>query len=137
MTKAKPEEYIFHKGGKFQVEFYFTASGEIPAKRYLDRASENVKVKLAVFVKYIAEAGTILDIGKFRLVDPKEKIYEFKPLRHRFFNFFYKGGKIIITNAYMKKSQKLDKKELRKAKSMKEDYIRRAKGGIYYEKKES
>lgn len=75
----------------------------MPAKEYLENTSLDVKVKLAALVKYIAEHGKFFDITKFRQVDSKEKIYEFKPVGHRFFNFFYEGGKIIITNAYMKK----------------------------------
>jgi phage-related protein len=130
----KKEEYIFYRGEKFQVEFYFTDLGEMPAKEYLENTSLDVKVKLAALVKYIAEQGKLFDITKFRQVDPKEKIFEFKPVGHRFFNFFYEGGKIIITNGYMKKSQKVSAGDLEKARNMKKDYIARVKGGVYYEK---
>ena len=44
------------------------------------------------------------------------------------------GRKIIITNAYMKKSQKVSKRDLEKARNMKKTYTARLKGGIYYEK---
>lgn len=137
MAIPKKEEYIFYQGEKFQVEFYFTEDGRLPAKEYLEEASREAKVKLATLVKYMAEAGKIFDITKFRLVDPKERLYEFKPLSHRFFNFFYKGRRIIITNAYMKKSQKVDKKELQKDRNIKKDYEQRVKEGIYYEKEKS
>ena len=96
MASTKTQEYIFYHGEKFQVEFYFTDDGELPAKKYLEEASLEAKVKLAALVKRMAEVGKIFDITKFRLVDPKERLYEFKPLNHRFFNFFYKGRKIII-----------------------------------------
>ncbi len=119
MAAPKKEEYIFYQGERFQVEFYFTETGKIPAKEYLEDTSLDVKVKLAALVKYIAEYGKIFDITKFRLVDSKEKIYEFKPLQYRFFNFFYEGGKIIIANGYMKKSQKVSRKDLEKAKTIK------------------
>ena len=128
----KTEEYIFYQGKKFQVEFYFTENNKIPAKEYLEKTSLQVKLKLAALVKYMAESGQIFDKGKFRLVDSKNKIYEFKPLNYRFFNFFFKGGKIVITNAYIKKTQKVDRKELKRAKEMKKDYMRRVKGGVYY-----
>ena len=128
------EEYIFYQGEKFQVEFYFSKDGQLPAKEYLEGISLDVKVKLATLVKYMAEAGKIFDITKFRIVDHKERLYEFKPLQHRFFNFFYAGGKIIITNGYMKKSQKVDRKELKKAIDIKKDYERRMKESTYYEK---
>ena len=67
-------------------------------------------------------------------MDSRDNIFEFKPVNHRFFSFFYKGRKIIITNAYMKKSQKVSKGELEKARNMKKTYADRIKGGIYYEK---
>jgi len=44
------------------------------------------------------------------------------------------GRKIIITNAYMKKFQKVSKRDLEKARNMKKAYADRIKGGIYYEK---
>lgn len=116
------------------MEFYCTEKGCIPAKEYLEETSLDVKVKLAALVKYIAEQGKIFDVTKFRMVDSKDKIFEFKPVGHRFFNFFYDGGKIIITNGYMKKSQKVSGNDLEKARNMKKDYIRRVQGGIYYEK---
>ena len=134
MTIPRKEDYIFYQGEKFQVEFYFTETGKIPAKEYLDSASMEVQVKLATLVKYIAENGKLFDIGKYRQVDANEKIYEFKPKGHRFFSFFYEGGKIIITNAYIKKSQKVRKKDLEKAITMKKEYFVRVEGGIYYEK---
>ena len=93
-----------------------------------------MQVKLAALVKYVADHGKIFDITKFRKVDSKDNIFEFKPIDHRFFSFFYKGRKIIITNAYMKKSQKISKRGLEKAKNMKKTYIDRLKEGIYYEK---
>ena len=134
MVHPKKEDYIFYLGERFQVEFYFTDIGEMPAKEYLENTPLDVKIKLAALVKYIAEHGKLFDITKFRQVDPKEKIFEFKPLGHRFFNFFYEGGKIIITNGYMKKSQKVSARDLEKARNMKKDYIARVRGGVYYEK---
>jgi len=129
----KPEEYVFYRGEKFQVEFYFTDQGTLPAKEYFDGADRQVKIKLLALVKYMAEEGRLFDEGKFRIVDKQEKIYEFKPLAERFFNFFYEGRKIILTNAYRKKGQKVDKRALIKAISLKKDYELRVKGGIYYE----
>ena len=79
IAQPKKEEYIFYQGEKFQVEFYFTEAGKIPAKEYLEEAALDIKVKLSALVKYIAEHGKIFDITKFRVVDSKEKIYEFKP----------------------------------------------------------
>lgn len=134
MTVTAKEEYIIYQGQKFQVEFYFTALGKIPAKEYLEELSLDVKVKLVALVKYIAEHGKIFDITKFRMVDATEKLFEFKPLSYRFFTFFCEGRKIIITNGYRKKSQKVSGRDLARAISIKKDYICRVKGGSYYGK---
>ena len=135
MALPKKEDYIFYQGEKLQVEFYFTETGEMPAKKYLEKESLEVQVKLAALVKYIADHGRLFNKTKFRKVDSKENIFEFKPLDHRFFSFFYEGEKIIITNAYRKKSQKVSKRDLEKARNMKMAYTNRLKEGVYYEKK--
>ena len=54
-------------------------------------------------------------------------------MAERFFNFFTEGKKIIITNAYHKKGQKVDRRELAKAINLKRDYELRVRGGFYYE----
>ena len=133
MAHPKPEEYIFYQGEKFQVEFYFNEKGELPAKEYFDAADRQVKIKLLALVKYMAENGRLFDESKFRVVDKQDKIYEFKPMAERFFNFFYEGKKIILTNAYRKKGQKVDNRELVRAINLKKDYELRVKGGGYYE----
>lgn len=132
MTTPTHEEYVFYQGRRFQVEFYYTDKGRLPAKEYFEETSTKVQVKLAVLVKYIAEEGRLFDQTKFRIVDPAGRIYEFKPMEHRFFNFFHRGRKIIITNAYRKHSQKLDPRELSKAITMKRDYEQRVRRGNYY-----
>ena len=134
MKRPKKEEYVFYQGEKFQVEFYFTEAGEMPAKEYLYKEPLGVQLKLAALVKRIADHGRLFDKTKFRKVDSKENMFEFKPMDHRFFSFFYKGEKIIITSAYMKKSQKVSKRDLEKAKNMKIAYTDRLKEGVYYEK---
>ncbi len=134
MSIPKEEDYIFYQGDKFQVEFYFTETGKMPAKEYFENEKKDVQVKLAALVKYISDHGRLFDKTKFRKVNSEEKIFEFKPKEHRFFSFFYKEKKIIITNAYMKKSQKVSKNDLEKAKNIKRDYIVRFIGGNYYEK---
>lgn len=133
MSRPRQEDYIFFQGERFQVEFYFTERGELPAKEYFDSAQRQVQVKLLALVKYMAQEGRIFDETKFRLVDKRAKIYEFKPLAERFFNFFYEGKRIILTSAYRKKGQKVDPRELARAINIKRDYEFRVQGGVYYE----
>ena len=131
--RPKSEEYIFYQGEKFQIEFYYTEKGEIPAREYLESiSSRKVVVKLAAYVKLIADEGMLYDEKRYRIVDRRERIYEFKPANYRFFNFFHAGRRIIITNGYAKKSRKADRRELRRAVNLKKDYERRISEGRYY-----
>jgi hypothetical protein len=69
MKFPKKEDYIFYQGDKFQVEFYFTKTGKIPAKDYFEKESLDVQTKLAALQKYIADNGRLFNITKFRKVD--------------------------------------------------------------------
>lgn len=130
------EEYVFYRGEKLQVEFYFTDEGKMPAKEFLEGIpGTKVVAKLMGYVKSIVEQGALYDERKFRLVGKKQKIYEFKPTAFRFFGFFSAGGKLIITNGYMKKSQKVKNDELERAIRCKNDYFYRLERGMYYEKR--
>jgi phage-related protein len=62
-----------------------------------------------------------------------DKIFAFKPVPDRFLCFFYEGGKIILTNAYEKKSPKMPATEKSKALRAMADYIKRCKEGNYYD----
>lgn len=64
---------------------------------------------------------------KFRNED--DQIYAFKPQPDRFLCFFYQGGKVIVTNAFSKKQNKLPPREKQKALKLREDYIKRLLGG--------
>lgn len=127
------EEYVFYVGREYKVEFYFTDKGKILVKDYFDACDVQVQVKFLALVKYIAENGRIFDEKKFRLVDKKEKIYEFKPKGERFFSCFYEGKRIVVLHAYRKKSQKVSARELARAIMYKQDYELRFKEGSYYE----
>lgn len=80
----------------------------------------------------MGDIGRIHNIQKFR--HEGDKIYAFKPLPDRFLCFFFAGAKIIITNAFEKKQDKLPPREKERALKYKEDYTDRVKGGTYYEK---
>lgn len=74
----------------------------------------------------------IADETKFR--NEGDGIYAFKPKPNRFLCFFFKGKKIIITNAFVKKAQKLSPEEKERALRAFDDYQSRVTRGVYYEK---
>ena len=80
--------------------------------------------------KRIGDFGKISDITKFR--NEGEKIFAFKPQSERFLSFFYAEKKIIVTNGFRKKAQKLPKKEKNLALNRMKNYDSRVKNGDYY-----
>ena len=71
----------------------------------------------------MGDFGKILDTTKFR--SEGDDIYAFKPQPDRYLCFFRKGKKIIVTNAYTKKGDKLPKSEKQLAINCKTDYLSR------------
>ena len=84
--------------------------------------------------KMMGDIGKIRDETKFR--NEGDKIYAFKPQPHRFLSFFVEGKKIIVTNAFWKKQDKLPPGEKHRALDCMKSYRERVKGGTYYEKDE-
>lgn len=132
MKKIQEEDFVLYEGVFFRIEFYFDDRGRMISKEYFDKVEYLIKVKLLALVKYIAENGKLFDQDKFRIVNKEYKIYEFKVLKERFFSFFYKDNKIILTNAYYKKDQKVSRKDLLIAINMKRNYEYRLLKGEYY-----
>jgi len=68
----------------------------------------------------MGDFGKINNITKFR--NEEDKIYAFKPKPDRYLCFFFIGKKIIVTNAFCKKCDKLPMKEKEKALLNKQKY---------------
>ena len=111
----------------FEVIFYKKENGEEPVKEFL--LSLNVKMRAKV-----ARAISILERNGNELREPFSKylgdgIFElrisFSSDISRVLYFFFNKKRIILTNAFIKKTQKTPYNEIEKAKKYKNDYIRR------------
>lgn len=127
----KEEQYIAYKGDEFTIEWYFNSKGKSIAFDYYQSLDVAERIKLLRLFQFMADHGTIKDQTKFN--SEGDKIYAFKPQPHRFLCFFFDGKKIIVTNAFHKKQQKLPLKEKERALKLKNDYENRTKQGEYYE----
>lgn len=123
-------DYIAYHGKIYQIEFYCEKNGKCQPKEYMLEKFSGVEVKkFAHLLMMMGDTGRIRNQQKFR--NEGDKIYCFKPQPHRFLCFFVEGGKIIITNAFMKKQQKLPRTEKIRALMCKKDYEMRNKRGAY------
>lgn len=83
----------------------------------------------------MGDQGKIFDQTKFR--NEEDGIFAFKPQPDRYLCFFVKGKKIIVTNAFIKKTDKLPKGEKEQALKAKHSFKERMKQGDYYHEKET
>jgi len=125
------KECIAYKGSEFTIEWYYDANGNSQALEYLMNLDTSNQHKVFYLFKRLGDFGKISDKTKFR--NEGDQIFSFKPKPDRFLAFFVKGKKVIVTNAFQKKSNKLPKDEKRKALGFRKDYLKRVKEGSYYE----
>ena len=125
------QERIAYTGHSFTIEWYFDGRGKSDALEYFDKLTLNRKKKVLNLFRLLASVGKLFNEEKFRYEG--NQIYAFKPSPDRFLCFFFEGSKIIVTNAYEKKSAKMPSREKQKAIKAMNDYAKRCKGGTYYE----
>jgi len=123
-------DYKAYHGKKYVIEWYFDENGYSQALIYFENLSPDRQDNVLYLFKRMGDFGKILDITKFR--NERDGIYAFKPQPDRFFFFFFKGSKIIVTNAFQKKQDKLPPDEKRIALTCKEQYEIRITKGKYY-----
>lgn len=112
---------------KFEAEFYEKENGEIPVEEFI--LSLNVKMR----AKVVGIIGILQEYGN-QMREPYSKhledgIFEIRAIVgndiSRVLYFFYHGGIIVLTNGFIKKSQKTPKTEIKKAKGYRKDYLER------------
>lgn len=111
----------------YTIEFYKKTSGRIPVQEYLDeldRKNRQLRASVLRDLVHLEQFGPILTMPDVRYM--KDGLYELRSSSgsdiSRVFYFFYSGTKIILTNGFVKKSQKTPSTELEKAFRYKKDY---------------
>lgn len=111
--KNTKTEYVIFNGSKFILEWYFNPKGSSDALEYFDSLNDDEQIKALGLFELMGNVGEIKNKTKFNFEG--DEIYAFKPQPHRFLCFFFSGSKIIVTNAFHKKTDFL----LRKVKGIK------------------
>ena len=111
----------------WQVLFYSKEDGSSPVEAFLNSLPVKAKAKSA------REIGLLQDFGS-NLREPYSKhlsdgIFElrirFSSDNYRIFYFFCRGRTVILTNGFLKKTNKIPERELKKALIYKADFERR------------
>lgn len=114
---------------KFTVEFYETKSGEIPVQEFIDSLDPKMGAKVLSMLEILEEKGNTLRLPYSEHLE--DGIFElrckFSSNITRTLYFFYEGATIVLTNGFVKKTQKTPPAEIALAKARRKDYLERKK----------
>jgi phage-related protein len=127
------KQFIAYKGNEYTIEWYYDIKGRALALEFFKKQPKEKQRKVLNLFRLMGDQGKIFDETKFR--NEGDKIYAFKPQPDRYLCFFFRGKKIIITNAFTKKTQKLPQGEKELALKAYQSYEKRIKEETYYEEK--
>lgn len=115
----------------FEVILYEKPNGECPIETFLNGLDVKMRAKTTQMIGILEEKGN-------ELREPYSKpltdgIFElrikFSSNISRVLYFFVVGNKIVLTNGFVKKSQKTPPGEINKAKRYRADYLNRSEAG--------
>lgn len=111
---------------KFEIEFYRKEDGECPFLDSYFSMNEKLRAKTSRTIELLKNNGSELREPYSKKID--EGIYELRTKQgsdiSRVFYFFMIGHKIVFTNGYVKKKQRIDKIQLELAKKYRKEYLR-------------
>ena len=110
------------------IIFYKKENGRQPVSEFLEGLPKKHRIKALRSLQLLEEFGEDLTEPDTKYIEAGifELRIQFASDISRIFYFFWHEDKIVVTNGFIKKSQKLPARELEKAKRYKEDYERRA-----------
>ena len=112
---------------RFEAEFYEKDNGDQPAREFLLSLDKKMRAKMIMIIGVLQDNGNELREPYSKHLS--EGIFELRAKVgsdiSRVLYFFYIDQHIILTNGFVKKTQKTPQQEIEKAKKYRADYLRR------------
>lgn len=110
---------------EFEIISYTKSDGTVPVLEFIQAQSTKMQAKILSEIELLEEYGNELDGRYTKHLD--EGIFElrikFASDITRILYFFHIGKRIILTNGFVKKTQKTPIKEIELAKKYRNDYL--------------
>jgi len=115
----------------FTVEYYELPNGVKPVEQFIDSLEQKMQSKALASIVMLKTYGNTIREPYSKPVGNGifELRIKFASDITRIFYFFHAGNKIVVTNGFVKKTQKTPPKEIALAIKYKTDYERRDKNG--------
>ena len=120
----------------YTVEFYETQNGECQIWDFLEglriKAVSNKDARIqhkqvSLCIELLQQNGTHMNENITKHLE--DGIWELRPGNNRVFYFFFKNDTFVLLHQFRKKSQKIPKREIEKAKRERNDYLSRKENG--------
>ncbi len=112
---------------KFSIEYYIKDDGSCPVQDFINSLDKKMRAKLLRLQLLLEQNGNTLTEPYSKHLE--EGIFELRAQQGnniaRALYFFMVGQKIIITNGFIKKTQRTPKKELKLAKKYRTEYMKK------------
>jgi len=118
---------IAHLGEKSTLEFFVAKNGDVLARDWLNAQGTVTQQKFLTLFKRLGEYSTLKNERKFMHLTGTDDIFEFKDDQGRILCFFFKGRRVILTNAVTKKGAKTPTGEIERAETLKQEFEGREK----------
>ena len=117
-----------NKEDVFSVEYYDKPDGTYPVEEFILNSEIKMQAKIFKMLDLLSERGT--ELREPYSAPLEDGIFELRIIQGsniaRVLYFFVIGKKIILTNGFIKKTNKTPRKEILLAKSRKDEYLQRS-----------
>lgn len=117
---------------EFHIEFYEKDNGSQPAKDFVRSLDTKMRAKMLRTIEVLRENGNELREPYTKPL--RDGIFELRAKQgsdiSRVLYFFVVGQKIVLTNGFIKKTQKTPQKEIDLAEAYRKDYLEKWKGVV-------
>jgi phage-related protein len=112
---------------KYQVALFEKENGDIPVEDFINSLDDKMSAKIYRLLTLISEIGPELREPYSKHMD--DGIFELRAKVgsniSRVLYFFFIGHRVVVTNGFIKKTQKTPKTEINQAKAYRKEYIQR------------
>ena len=111
----------------YQVVLFEKGNGDVPAEEFINSLDVKMSARIYRLLMMVSENGPGLREPHSKHLD--DGIFELRAKVGsnitRVLYFFFSGRRVVVTNGFVKKTQKTPKVEIDKAKAYREEYRRR------------
>lgn len=102
---------------KYEILFYKNERGEVPIQDFIDSLQHKVQTKFMKTIELLSDEGSNLKrpYSDYLKEGIRELRIKFSPNEYRALYFFVSGNKIVITHAFVKKTDQVPEEEINRA----------------------